>query len=106
MAAVQHINAQVKDADKIAVGEGQALKQKALSRAIDDAIMQDLIDGGDAHLKAHYNLVGCEGAGAWLFAMASRSLGLELQSRFFIMLLQRWLRLEIFEKEFLLPPMR
>ena len=101
--ATRHFNAQVREVDRISLKEGEGLKQKSLSRAVDGAIMQDLIDSGDVHHRAHYNLVSCEGAGAWLFAMPSQTLGLGLHARFFITLLQRWLRMEMFEKEFHCP---
>ena len=53
--------------------------------------------------RAHINLMQLEGAGAWLYATPSNALGLIFDSASFGILLQRRLRMKIFENEFYCP---
>ena len=102
-AAVCHFNAQALEADRVHVQPGKTMRQKILSHALDRSSLQALWEAGDLHLKAHLKLISREGAAAWLFAMPSKQLGLQLRANLFCISLQRRLRMAIFDSEFFCP---
>ena len=53
--------------------------------------------------RAHMSLLGLDGAGTWLHAIPSEALGTKVPPQFFNTMLQRRLRIQIFEEPFFCP---
>ena len=81
------------------------LQQRVLSSFIDAGSLKHLTDPDNASLgsRAHMSLLGLEGAGTWLHTIPSDALGTKVDPRLYITMLQRRLRLPIFEEPFFCP---
>ena len=80
-------------------------RQQVLSQAIDDhtliAIREDR--SNDTHYLAHLNLITTSGAGSWLHAVPSSALATNVDPLLFRTMIQRRLRVPLFETEFHCP---
>ena len=74
-------------------------RQQDLSKAIDELTLSTLKDSkiNDKHYQAHLNLISASGAGSWLHAVPSRSLSTHVDPLLFKTMIQRRLRVPIFE---------
>ena len=81
------------------------LQQRVLSSSVDAGTLDQLINPQQASLcfRAHMSLLKLEGAGTWLHAIPSEALGTKVAPQLFVPMLQRRLRMPIFEKPFFCP---
>ena len=72
---------------------------------IDAGSLKQLTDPDTASLcsRAHMSLLGLDGAGTWLHTIPSDALGTRVDPPLYITMLQRWLRMPIFEEPFFCP---
>ena len=76
-------------------------RQQALSQAIDDHTLSAIKESrsSDKHYLAHLNLTTTGGAGAWLHTLPSDALATHVDARLFRTMVQRRLRVPIFDTE-------
>ena len=77
-------------------------RQQTLSQNIDEKTLREIREShsNDPHYLAHLNLITTCGAGAWLHAMPSRALATSVDPLLFRTMIQRRLRVPIFDTEF------
>ena len=80
-------------------------RQQTLFQAIDshtyELIRED--SRNDQRFLAHLNLTTAGGAGSWLHTVPSKALGTHVDPRLYKTMVQRWLRLPLYESEFNCP---
>ena len=98
--AVAGFNAAVDAAARVPTPAPTDLRQRTLSKALDEATRAQLsaTASGEA-ARAHLQLVRQPGAGAWLTACPSEALGLHIEPHQFRVLLRLRLRLPVAERE-------
>ena len=101
--SVRLFNQQVAVTDQIDPAAESIKTQRDLSTALDKASMQSLISNGDLSHRCHYLLMQLDGSGSWLSALPNAHLGLQIKRQLFIILLQRRLRMQIFDRAFFCP---
>ena len=98
-------NARVSLDNRIHTREDPFPRQQILSQAIDSQ-MSDSIRGeagNNTHFQAHLNLTTVSGAGSWLHTVPSKALGTNVDPLLYKTMIQRWLRLPLYEAEFHCP---
>ena len=81
------------------------LQQRALSATIDGGAVAQLTDPTQANLglRAHMSLLQLEGAGTWLHTVPSEALGTKVTPQLYVPMLQRRLRMQIYDEPFFCP---
>ena len=81
------------------------IQQRVLSSSVDAGTLSDLTDPQKVKLgfRSHMSLLGLDGAGTWLHAIPSEALGTKVSPQLFVPMLQRRLRMQVFEKPFHCP---
>ena len=81
------------------------LQQRVLSSSVDAGTLEQLSNPQQASLcyRSHMSLLKLDGAGTWLHAIPSEALGTKVAPQLFVPMLQRRLRIQIFEKPFFCP---
>ena len=81
------------------------IQQRTLSASIDAGALKQITDPSKASLsfRSHMSLLGLDGAGVWLHAIPSEALGTKVAPQLFVPMLQRRLRIPVFEKPFFCP---
>ena len=81
------------------------IRQRVLSSWIDAGTLKRLVDPEHANLifRAHMSLLSLDGAGTWLHAIPSEALGTKVHPQFYILMLQRRLRMQLFNEPFFCP---
>ena len=81
------------------------LQQRVLSAAVDAGAVAQLTSPGQANLgfRSHVSLLQLEGAGTWLHAIPCEALGTKVVPQLFVPMLQRRLRMQVFEEPFFCP---
>jgi len=103
--AVVSLNAALKGADSVAVSVPQPLRQQKLSLALEQSTLSSLREPapGNLNFRAGLELLQLPHAGAWLHPIPSEALGLAVSPPLFRVMMQRRLRMPIFDKSFLCP---
>ena len=98
-------NTSVGPANSVAVSATEALRQQDLSRLIDDRAVALLGDASVASLsfQAHLKLVSAPDAGRWLHAVPAKDTDNIVSPDLFNVMLQRRLRIPIFDSEHFCP---
>ena len=81
------------------------IKQRVLSSSVDAGALKKLTDPESSNLsfRSHMSLLSLEGAGTWLHAIPSEALGTKVAPQLFVPMLQRRLRMPVFEEPFFCP---
>ena len=81
------------------------IQQRVLSSFVDTGAIKQLTDPENAFLcfQSHMSLLRLDGAGTWLHAIPSEALGTKVAPQLFVPMLQRRLRMPVFEKPFFCP---
>ena len=81
------------------------MKQRELSASVDAGVLAQLTDPTQTSLgfRAHMELLGLEGARTWLHAIPSEALGTKVAPQLFVPMLQRRLRMQVFDEFFFSP---
>ncbi len=103
--ALRAYNASVSPENAIAADASGLFSQQTLSRCIDDKAFAQLKDPSSASLsfQAHLGLVSAKDASRWLHAAPAKDTGNKVEPAFFTSMLQRRLRLPIFDSEHYCP---
>ena len=103
--AVQDINRLSGPSREIAEPVTPNMQQRVLSSSVDAGAFSELTDPERTNLsfRAHMSLLKLDGAGTWLHAIPSEALGTKVAPMLFVTMLQRRLRMPIFEKAFFCP---
>ena len=101
--AIGDFNSVVAEREHLTSASAKTFRQKDLSSKIDTAILLRLRENADLQHRAHYNLLELDSSGSWLAAMPSITLGLAIEPMIFLILLQRRLRMRIFDEEYYCP---
>ena len=103
--AVQQINRLSGPSGAVPEPVPQGLKQRVLSSCVDAATLKKLVDPQNSNLtfRAHMSLMGLDGAGTWLHTIPSEALGTKVGPQLFIPMLQRRLRMPVYEEPFFCP---
>ena len=81
------------------------IKQRVLSSSVDAGTLMKLTDPLQTNLgfRSHMSLLSLDGAGTWLHAIPSEALGTKVAPQLFVPMLQRRLRMPVFEKPLFCP---
>ena len=81
------------------------IQQRVLSSSVDAGTLSQLTDPQQTSLgfRAHMSLLKLDGAGTWLHAIPSEALGTKVEPQLFIPMLQRRLRMPVFQEPFFCP---
>ena len=81
------------------------LQQRVLSSSVDAGALAQLVDPGQADLgfRSHMSLLQLDGAGTWLHAIPSEALGTKVAPQLYVPMLQRRLRMQVFDEPFFCP---
>ena len=80
------------------------IKQRVLSSHVDAGALAELTDlHKSVDFRAHMSLLQLEGAGTWLHAIPNEALGTKVAPHLFVPMLQRRLRMPVFDKEYFCP---
>ena len=100
--AMDDINSQVKPDQRLRDNTMDSRpRQQVLSQAIDSFTLEKIREGdtNNVRLQAHLNLTTASGAGSWLHAVPAKALRTDVDPLLFRTMIQRWLRVPIFELE-------
>ena len=91
--------------NKIAMLDDTCTSQQILSLAIDTHTNENIRNDrrNDNHFQAHLNLTATSRAGLWLHAVPSKAIGTHVDSLLYKTIVQRWLRLLLYDSEFHCP---
>ena len=80
-------------------------RQQALSQNIDNCTLHEIKESpsNNTCFKAHINHTTTSGSGSWLHAVPSKALRTNVEPLLYRAMIQRWLRVPIFESEFHCP---
>ena len=103
--AMQEYNSIVETSNQLQLGTDSIIRQQVLSQSIDIRILNYLKEEkpNDINFQAHLNLTSASGAGSWLHALPSKALGTHIDPLFYKTMIQRWLRVSVFDAEFHCP---
>ena len=103
--ALTDFNTRVKFENQQLLNNDSRPRQQALSQDIDSQILASIREsaGTSVHFQAHLNLTTSSGAGSWLHTIPSKALGTHVDPILFKTMIQRWLRLPLYESEFNCP---
>ena len=81
------------------------IQQRMLSSSVDTGTLNQLTDPLLACLgfRSHMSILSLDGAGTWLHAIPSEALGTKVAPQLFVPMLQRRLRMPVFEEPFFCP---
>ena len=99
--ALNDYNAKV-DQSSILQTTGESIpRQQTLSQAIDSRVLATLKERSkhNTYFLAHLNLTTTSGAGSWLHTFPSRALGTHVDPILYKTMVQRWLRIPVFQSE-------
>ena len=104
-AALTKYNARVNPNKKINSLNDACPKQQILSQAIDSHLYENIRNNAtnDTRFQAHLNLTSASGAGSWLHAVPSKAIGTHVDPLLYKTMVQRWLRLPLFDCEYHCP---
>ena len=104
-AALVEYNTKVSPESRIHTLQDAITKQQILSKGVDSKTFDDIRQNrcNDIHFQAHLNLTTTGGAGSWLNAVPSKAIGTHVDPFLFKPMVQRWLRVPLFEGEFYCP---
>ena len=103
--ALIDINSKVSPEAHLLVNAENHPRQQVLSHAIDSCTLGKLRDAAanDTRYQAHLNLTTASGAGSWLHTVPAKALGTHVDPLLFRTMIQRRLRVPIYETEFHCP---
>ena len=103
--AIIDVNTRVNPNDSINIEIDKRPRQQKISQAIDTGTLERIKfdNATDVKLQAHLNLTTSSGAGSWLHAVPSRSLGTHIDPLLFRTMVQRRLRVPIYDADFHCP---
>ena len=103
--AIVDYNNKVKHEAKLEDNIATPPRQQILSQAIDDQTLELLRESSriDLRFQAHLNHTTESGAGSWLHIVPAKALRTDVDPLLFRTMIQRWIRVPIFESEFHCP---
>ena len=103
--AIADYNTKVALPDVLNINAESCPRQQVLSHNIDRNTLKSLKEGeaSNKYLKAHLNLTTASGAGSWLNVIPSKALGTHVDPEIYRTMVQRWLRVPIFQSAFHCP---
>ena len=104
-AALTDFNTKVQPDKQIQLAEDTRPRQQIMSQAIDSSTLKNIRerDLNNVHFQAHLNNITASGSGSWLHAVPSKALGTHADPLLFRTMVQRRLRVQIYDSEFHCP---
>ena len=103
--ALQDFNSKVNQEDQLPASLDPSPRQQVLSQAIDRRTLCCIKESAanNVYFRAHLNLTSASAAGSWLHTVPAKALGTHVDPLLFRVMVQRWLRVPIYDTEFYCP---
>ena len=103
--ALNDYNTKVNPTKKLQTNGDTHPRQQALSHDIDSHPLEIIKEGysNNIHFQAHLNLTTTGDAGSWLHAVPSKALGTHVDPILYKTMIQRWLKIPLYDSEFNCP---
>ena len=103
--ALRDFNDRVSPDNKLQFDDNTCPRQQTLSHAIDSHTLESIreFNKNDVRFQAHLNHTSASGAGLWLHSIPSKALNTHTDGQLFRIMVQRWLRVQLYEEEFHCP---
>ena len=104
-AALIDVNSKVNPGKELQLNVDSCPRQQDLSQDIDSRTLENIKEGAgtNVHFRAHLNLTTTGGAGSWLHTVPSKALGTHVDPILYKTMIQRWLRMPLYDSEFNCP---
>ena len=104
-AALSDFNTRVSPDKQLQPDQNIRLRQQTLSQTIDCHTLSSIKEANqnDVYYKAHLNHTSASGAGSWLHSVPSKALRTHVDGQLYRTMVQRWLRVPLYEAEFHCP---
>ena len=91
--------------EQLQLDENSCPRQQTLSQTIDSHTLNAIKEENqnNVYFQAHLNHTSASGAGSWLHSVPSKALRTHIDNQLFGTMVQRWLRVPLFEVEFHCP---
>lgn len=104
-AALTDLNDRVNPEKRLQLDDDACPRQQVLSQYIDSHTLDTIREcaRNNTRFQAHLNLTTASGAGSWVHTVPSKALGTHVDPIHYRTMIQRWLRLPLYESEFHCP---